>query len=103
MYNARSFEDAFFHINKKLFIEIEGTDVEGKIKKCVERYQGLKKVELFFDNTKDSFDLAENCVSKKPSLAMDILWNSKSDNKKDFINWQVPQYIREGLEWLQKD
>ena len=48
MYNARSFEDAFFHINKKLFIEIEGTDVEGKIKKCVERYQGLKKSGAIF-------------------------------------------------------
>ena len=60
-------------------------------------------IEITIGNTKDSFDLAENCVSKKPSLAMDILWNSKSDNKKDFINWQVPQYIREGLEWLQKD
>jgi len=103
MYNARSFEDAFFHINKKLFIEIEETDEEKKIKKCAERFQSLKKVELLFDNTKDSFDLAKDCVNKKPSLAMDILLNSKSDDNKDFINWLVPQYIMEGLKWLQKD
>lgn len=103
IYNARSYEDAFFHINKKLFTEIGEADTENKIRKCAERFQGLKNVELFFDDTKDSFELAENCVNKKPSLAMDILLNSKSDDKGDFINWQVPQYIREGLEWLQKD
>lgn len=66
-------------------------------------FQGLKKVELFFDKTKDGFDLASACVNKKPSLAMDILLNSKSENGKDFANWQVPLYIREGLEWLQND
>lgn len=102
-YNARSFEDAFFHINRKLFTELDETEDEKKIKKCAEMFQGLKRVELFFDKTKDSFDLASACVSKKPSLAMDILLNSKSENGNDFINWQVPQYIKEGLEWLQKD
>lgn len=102
-YNARSFEDAFFHINKKLFTELDEDDAEKKIEKCERIFQGLKKVELFFDDEKDSFELAQNCVNKKPSLAMDILLNSKSDDKKDFINWQTPQYIREGLEWLQKD
>lgn len=102
-YNARSFEDAFFHINKKLFTELDEDDNEKKIQKCAETFQGLKNIELIFDNKKDSFDLAKDCVNKKPSLAMDILLNSKSDDKNDFINWQVPQYIREGLEWLQKD
>lgn len=102
-YHARSFEDAFFHMNKALFTETEETDTEKKIKKCAERFQGLKRVELFFDPTIDSYELAKKCVNKKPSLAMDILLNSKSDDKKDFINWQAPQYIREGLEWLQKD
>ena len=102
-YNARSFEDAFFHINKKLFTDWGGADNEENAKICAEKFQSLKNVQLFFDSTKDSFDLAENCVNKKPSLAMDILLNSKSDDKMDFINWEVPQYIREGLEWLQKD
>lgn len=102
-YNARSFEDAFFHINKKLFTDWGGADNKENAKKCSEKFQSLKNVKLFFDSTKDCFDLAENCVNKKPSLAMDILLNSKSDDKIDFINWEVPQYIREGLEWLQKD
>ncbi len=101
-YNARSFEDAFFHINRRLFTGWDEDD-EKKAEKCAEKFQGLKNTEFLFDGTKDSFDLAEKCVNKKPSLAMDILLNSESDDEKDFINWQVPQYIREGLEWLQKD
>lgn len=102
LYNARSFEDAFFHINRKLFTGWDEND-EKKAEKCAEKFQGLKKTELFFDSTQDSFDLAEKCVNKKPSLAMDILLNSESNGEQDFINWQVPQYIKEGLEWLQKD
>ena len=102
-YNARSFEDAFFHINKKLFTELDEDDYEKKIQKCAETFQGLKNIELFFDNKKIVLIWQKDCVNKKPSLAMDILLNSKSDDENDFINWQVPQYIREGLEWLQKD
>jgi len=34
---------------------------------------------------------------------MDILLNSKSETEKDFVNWQIPVYIKEGLEWLQQD
>lgn len=102
-YNARSFEDAFFHINKKLFTDLEGADDKENEEKCKQKFQSLKNVKFFFDSTIDSFELAEKCVNKKPSLAMDILLNSKSENKMDFINWDVPQYIREGLEWLQKD
>lgn len=101
-YNGRSFEDAFFHINRKLFTDFDG-DTEKKIEKCTISFQGLKNVGYFFDNSKDSYDLAKDCVSKKPSLAMDILLNSKSEGEKDFVNWQIPAYIKEGLEWLQKD
>lgn len=102
-YNARSFEDAFFHINRELFTDFEGGNDAEKIKKCTISFQGLKKVGCFFDNSKDSYDLATDCVDKKPSLAMDILLNSKSEGKKDFVNWQTPSYIKEGLEWLQED
>ena len=56
-----------------------------------------------FDTTKDSFFLAENCVNRKPSLAMDILLNSETKEGKDFSNWNIPHYIKEGLEWLQKN
>ena len=101
-YNARSFEDAFFHINRKLFTDLSGNNKTEKIKTCENLFQGLKNVKKFF-NTDNSFYLAQNCVNKKPSLAMDILLNSKSDGNKDFINWQIPSYIKEGLIWLQKN
>lgn len=106
-YCARSFEDAFFHINKNLFTNFAGNTDEEKIEKCKVAFQGLKNVEYFFNSDKNSYYLADECVHKKPSLAMDILLNSKSDgegsDKKDFSNWQIPLYIKEGLEWLQKD
>ncbi len=101
-YNARSFEDAFFHVNKDFFIG-EGKDDDEKKKNCKIKFQGLKNVRYFFDQNIDSYYLAENCVSKKPSLAMDILLNSKSKDGNDFTNWQTPLYIKEGLEWLQKN
>ncbi len=102
-YNARSFEDAFFHINRKFFTCLGGNDIEDNKKLCTAKFQGLKKVDFLFDKTKDSYDLAENCVNKKPSLAMDILLNSQSIGGKDFVNWETPAYIKEGLKWLQKD
>ncbi len=101
-YNARSFEDAFFHINRDFFTDFSGNKKE-KAEKCRAAFQGLQKTELFFNNQSDSYDLADQCVKRKPSLAMDILLNSRSENGKDFINWKIPAYIREGLEWLQKD
>jgi len=82
---------------------LPGNTTEEKIKNCESLFQGLKKVEDFFDSSKDSYDLAENCVNKKPSLAMDILLNSKSECGKNFTNWKIPLYIKEGLIWLQKD
>lgn len=103
MYNARSFEDAFFHINREFFTTVPGNSQDDKINNCKELFQGLKNIEYFFDDNKDSYTLAENCVNKKPSLAMDILLNSKSNNCTEFANWEIPSYIREGLIWLQKD
>lgn len=100
-YNARSFEDAFFHINKKFFIGDNNDEKEQK--KQLKKFQSLKNKKNFLDSGKDSYDLAKHCVDKKPSLAMDILINSDSDDGKDFVNWKTPLYIKEGLEWLQKN
>lgn len=85
-YHAYSFEDVFFHINQDFIYNNtfqELTDV------------GHNK----FIKYKDAFKLAEKGVKKKPGLAIDILLNS--DEK--FSNWQIPNYIREGLLWLRKD
>ncbi len=83
-YHARSFEDAFFHINRNFFNE-----------KLL--FPSLKNFKKFADEKTDAYELGEECVDKKTSLAMDILLNSDAN----FSNWDVPAYIREGLEWLQ--
>ena len=31
---------------------------------------------------------------------MEILRNSKEENGKSFVNWDIPSYIKEGLIWL---
>ncbi|ANO49349.1 hypothetical protein Pf1_01104 [Flavobacterium columnare] len=85
-YHAYSFEDVFFHINQDFI--------------CNNTFQELTDVgHNKFIKYKDAFKLAEKGVKKKPGLAIDILLNS--DEK--FSNWQIPNYIREGLLWLRKD
>ena len=102
-YNARSFEDAFFHLNRTFFTNVTGNNEKEKIANCKNKFQGLKTPSYVFDSSKDSYYLANNCVNKKPSFAMDILLNSESQPGKDFYNWNIPHYIKEGLEWLQKN
>lgn len=92
-YHARSFEDAFFHINQD-FISSEENSFQSLTKKWLE----------IFKINKNSFELAENGVGSKPSLAIEILMNSKSDeNGNEFSNWQIPAYVKEGLLWLKQD
>lgn len=91
-YCARSFEDAFFHLNRQFIIDNKSN------------FKSLKNIDYFDDTTKDSYDLADKCVGKKPSFAMEILLNSKADeDKNEFSNWQIPAYIKEGLSWLKKN
>ena len=99
IYCARSFEDAFFHINRSFIIS------------NLSSFRGLKKIEMFdmlndkkSDEFKyDSYDLAENCVDGKPSFAMDILLNSVFSNGDEFSNWDIPLYIKEGLLWIKQN
>lgn len=86
-YHARSFEDAFIHINRKFVNDNK------------DKFKGLKNRELFDEKENDAYKLAEKCISKKTHFAMDILFNA-GDN---FENWNIPTYIKEGLLWLKKD
>ena len=89
---ARSFEDAFFHLNRKFIVDNKAG------------FKSLKHIKYFEDNTKTSYELAESCIDKKPSFAIEVLLNSKTDDDdKEFSNWQTPAYIREGLEWLKEN
>ena len=91
-YCARSFEDAFFHLNRQFIIDNKS------------KFNSLKHIDYFEDTTKNAYDLADECIGKKPSFAMEILLNSKADdNNNEFSNWQIPAYIKEGLSWLKKD
>lgn len=93
-YHARSFEDAFFHINKVFFTD-EANFFNSLTDKWLNQYK---------DDEIDVFNFSENGVSSKPSLAIEILINSKTDaNDNNYSNWTIPHYIKEGLEWLKKD
>jgi predicted ATP-dependent endonuclease of OLD family len=86
-YHARSFEDAFIQINKN-FIENN-----------LDTFNGLKNKNYFSNPTKDSYDLAEDCINKKTHFALDIVYHSDET----LSNWSVPAYIKDGLLWLKKD
>lgn len=86
-FNARSFEDAFIHINKE-FINSNKNE-----------FRGLQNRDDFDDISKNSYVLAENCIKKKTHFALDILYHSDDT----FSNWKIPAYINEGLLWLKQD
>lgn len=86
-YHARSFEDAFIHLNKA-FIKASRTT-----------FQGIQHASYFDDEGKSPYELAESCIKKKTHFALDILYHSKED----FSNWSIPEYIKNGLLWLKED
>lgn len=96
-YYPRSFEDAFFQINREFVISNKDTFVS------------LKKIENFSELNPDgtykfdSYELADACVCSKASFALDVLLNSKSENTLSFSNWKIPLYIKEGLLWLREN
>lgn len=93
-YHGRSFEDAFFSLNKDLL----GTDADvfpSLTKKHFDIYVG--------SDDACPYDFAERAVNSKPTLAIEILLNSEKIGENEFSNWQVPSYIKEGLLWLRKN
>ncbi|MEK6451969.1 MULTISPECIES: ATP-dependent endonuclease [unclassified Myroides] len=86
-YHARSFEDAFIHLNREFVKSNKGT------------FQGIKNSSDFDDNAKSPYDLANNCIKKKTHFALDIIYHSDEV----FSNWNIPAYIKNGLLWLKED
>jgi len=86
-YNARSFEDAFIHLNKDF------------VKNNKENFRGLKSKEYLDAPDYDPYDFAAKCIKKKTHFALDILFHSNEN----LSNWQIPAYIKDGLLWLKKD
>ena len=96
-FHPRSFEDAFFHINRQFMTDY------------AEQFQGLKNKKKFDERDKadptqyahDAFALAKDCVGNKSTLALDILFHGTDDDGK--VIWEIPPYIKEGLQWLGKN
>jgi hypothetical protein len=86
-YNARSFEDAFIHLNKTF------------IKDNKDNFKGLQNRGDFDVDANNAYHLAKECVKKKTHFALDILFHSNEN----LSNWQIPSYIKEGLLWLKQD
>lgn len=86
-YHARSFEDAFIHLNRAF------------IKGNKDTFQGIKNASDFDEDAKSPYDLAGKCVKKKTHFALDILYHSDEY----FSNWNIPAYIKNGLFWLKED
>lgn len=86
-YHARSFEDAFIHINRAFVNDKK------------DEFQGLQNRKLFDNGANNAYVLANSCVKKKTHFALDILYHSD----KDLSNWNIPEYIKNGLLWLKKD
>ena len=90
-YHARSFEDAFFHVNKA-FIK----DTNNKFDSLTQKH-----LKSFRNDEIDVYEFAEKAIGNKPSFAIEILLNSKTDKAGiEFSNWEIPAYIKEGLTWL---
>lgn len=93
-YHGRSFEDAFFSLNKD-FLNLGHDRFSSLIKKWYDKYVADEVGPLEF---------SERAVDSKPSLAIEILLNSDDDgNGHSFSNWKTPAYIEEGLKWLRGD
>jgi predicted ATP-dependent endonuclease of OLD family len=93
-YHARSYEDAFFGINKTL-LDGGHSAFPSLTKKHLDKYLA---------NDIDAFEFSEKAVNSKPSLAIEILLNSETNEDGiEFSNWQLPLYIKEGLLWLRQN
>lgn len=86
-YNARSFEDAFIHINRPFLIAHK------------DECRGLKNRALLDEADNGAYMLAASCILKKTHFALDIIYNSNAD----LSNWEIPAYIKSGLLWLKQD
>lgn len=83
-YQARSFEDAFLCDNLQFIIDNK------------DNFAGLKNRNKLENLGNDYFNMAHDCINSKTAFALDILLYGGSKNEK----WNIPLYIKEGLEWL---
>ena len=84
-YQARSFEDAFIASNLDL-IRSNVDQIDGLVNKS--------KLNKFTD----FYQLTDEILKGKSEFASSILWLALTKN----VSWNVPIYIKQGLEWIAK-
>lgn len=84
-YHGRSFEEAFININTDALISNVSTvtGIDDKSKDILES-----------DKTVD--EKTTEMLKKKSDFASSLLWNALTND----VEWQMPLYIRKGLEWI---
>lgn len=85
-YHARSFEDAFIKVNLTEVINQK------------DNLRGLQNKSELIDTT-ELYDLTEKILKKKSDFAFSLLYLALSKN----IDWAMPLYIKNALEWIQND
>lgn len=93
-YQARTFEDNFFTVNRN-FLQENKSKILGLNTRYLNDY-------LDESINCDAYDLAENGIESKATFAVEIIFNSKKEGKYDFCGWNIPKYIKEGLLWIRK-
>jgi hypothetical protein len=83
-YQASSFEDAFICRNTQFLVDNK------------EDFTGLKNRSSLTAESTDYYTLAKDCINSKTSFALDVLLYGGNFQEK----WELPLYIKEGLEWL---
>ena len=112
-YHARSFEDAFFHVNRpfvRTAITDDGVTPRAGFPSLVDKY-----LRAYLDDNGSSFVMGAKGITKKPSFAIEILLNSETRKEElthsdgtakefvfEFSNWTTPRYISEGLAWIKE-
>ena len=93
-HNSRSFEEAFICCNKNLILGT--TDVDGVNKAHKNEFSLFRIKSTETINGSTPYDLAPDSSKVKTNFAFDVM----SFQEDVFGEWQVPKYIKEGLEWL---
>lgn len=92
-YQPSSFEDCFISANPNFF---KSNDFKiGFKEESLQRYK---------EDIRSVYSLAREGVKSKASLAVEILLNGTpvEDKKDNFVEWNLPNYIKEGLIWLRQ-
>ena len=89
-YYARSFEDAFIHINRSAIIA------------NLERLHGLKNKSLYVESNASPYRLAKETIEKKSEFASSVLYLALAGKGTEVVEWTTPFYISEAFKWLAK-